>query len=70
MFPFSREPARPDTESSGPYSGNRAQPYLSRASSSGNEPLHMAVHPKGKEVDKERRAEKEEGVQPNFAARE
>jgi len=30
----------------------------------------MAVHPKEKEVDKERRNEREEGVQPNFTAAE
>lgn len=48
------------------YSGNRAGLYLR----SGNEPLHMVVHPKGKEVGKERRNENEEGAQPNFAAKE
>lgn len=70
MFPFSREPAGPDRERAMGLQWEQAQPYLSRASHSGNEPLHMAVHPKGKEVDKERRTEKEEGVQPNFTARE
>lgn len=61
MFPFSREPEGPDTERAMGLQWEQTQPYLSRASHSGNEPLHMAVHPKEKEVDKERRNEKEEG---------